>query len=119
LPVSTGLTALGLAVLIGWPGGLASLVGALIAGFGCGPVYPLLLAIVLRRRNTPAIFVVAGIGSAALPLATGALSSGVHSLGAGLCIPLAAAAMMCVLSLYRTADLRVAAANGPTESRPI
>ncbi len=111
LPASTGLAAVGLAILVGWPGGFASVVGALIAGFGSGPVYPLLLAIVLRRRNTPGIFVVAGVGSAALPLATGALSSGVHSLGAGLCVPLAAAAMMSVLSLYRTADLRVPAAN--------
>jgi fucose permease len=116
LPVSTGLAALGLAVLVGWPGGVASVVGALMAGFGCGPVYPLLLAIVLRRRNTPGIFVVAGVGSAALPLATGAISSGVHSLAAGLCVPLAAAAMMSVISLYRAADLRVAAAESVPHS---
>lgn len=116
LPVSTGLAALGLSILVGWGGGVASVVGALIAGFGCGPVYPLLLAMVLRRRNAPGIFVVAGVGSAALPLATGALSSGMHSLAGGLCVPMAAAAMMSVLSLYRTADLRLPAADSVSHS---
>jgi hypothetical protein len=33
-----------------------------------------------------------------LPLATGALSGWLHSLSAGLCVPLAAASMMTVLS---------------------
>ncbi len=110
LPVSTGLAAAGLAVLIGWPGGVASVVGAFVTGFGAGPVYPLLLAIVLRRIDTPAVFVVAGLGSAALPLATGAVSSGVHSLAAGLCVPLAAATMMTVLGVYRAKDFRTTAA---------
>lgn len=115
VPVSTALASAGLFLLIARPGGVGSVVAALMVGFGVGPVYPLLLSIVLRRSESPAVFVIPGIGSAALPLATGALSSSVHSLGAGLCVPLAAAAMMTVLSLYRGGDLRVPAANA---SRP-
>lgn len=111
LPLSTGLAALGLAILVAWVSGAASVVAALLVGLGAGPVYPLLLALVLRRRETPGVFVLAGIGSAALPLATGAFSGWAHSLAAGLCVPLAAATMMTVLSLYRRADLRVDAAS--------
>jgi fucose permease len=106
LAVSAGLAAIGLAVLVTWPGGLASVAAAFMVGFGAGPVYPLLLSIVLRQRETPGIFVLAGVGSAAFPLATGALSASVHSLAAGLTVPLAGAAMMTVLSLYRAADLK-------------
>ncbi len=101
LPVSAGLASVGLAILIAWPGAAASVVAALMVGLGVGPVYPLLLAIVLRRRETRGVFVLAGVGSSALPLATGALSGWVHSLSAGLCVPLAAASMMTVLSTSR------------------
>jgi hypothetical protein len=43
------------------------------------------------------VFVVAGLGSAGLPLATGAVSAGMHSLRWGLGVPLATAAAMVVL----------------------
>lgn len=98
LPTSAGLAAAGLAILVMWPGAAASVVAALMVGLGIGPVYPLLLAIVLRQRESRGVFVVAGVGASALPLATGALSGWLHSLSAGLCVPLAAASMMTVLS---------------------
>jgi fucose permease len=92
-----------LAILVAWPGAAASVVAALMVGFGAGPVYPLLLSIVLRQRETRGVFVLAGVGASALPLATGALSAWLHSLSAGLCVPLAAASMMTVLSTSRIA----------------
>jgi fucose permease len=102
LVMSTVLMVAGLAVLVACPafgpGGVSAVVAALAVGFGAGPVYPLLLAIVLRKRETRGIFVLAGCGAAALPLMTGAVSGWVHSLAAGLGAPLAAAAVMMVLS---------------------
>jgi fucose permease len=104
LPVSAGLAAAGLAILVAWPSAAASVVAALVIGLGAGPIYPLLLSIVLRQRESRGIFVLAGAGASALPLATGALSGWMHSLSAGLCVPLAAASMMTVLSLRVKAD---------------
>lgn len=112
LPMSAGLASVGLAILIAWPGAAASVVAALMVGLGAGPIYPLLLAIVLRQRETRGIFVLAGIGSSALPLATGALSGWMHSLSAGLCVPLAAASMMAVLSTSRKISSSTAESEG-------
>jgi fucose permease len=112
LPLSVGLAAVGLAILVAWPGATANVIAALMVGLGAGPVYPLLLSMVLRRSESPGIFVIAGAGASALPLATGALSGWTHSLSAGLCVPLAAASMMTVLSSSRMALPR----NDPGES---
>jgi fucose permease len=96
----------GFAVLVACPafgpGGVSSVVAALAVGFGAGPVYPLLLAMVLRKRETRGIFVLAGCGAAALPLMTGAVSGWAHSLAAGLGVPLAAAVVMMGLGWGRT-----------------
>jgi fucose permease len=112
LPASAGLAAAGLGILVAWPGAAASVVAALMVGLGAGPVYPLLLSIVLRQRETRGVFVLAGVGSSALPLATGALSGWTHSLSAGLCVPLAAASMMTVLSTSRMVNPRSASSQG-------
>jgi MFS transporter, FHS family, glucose/mannose:H+ symporter len=104
LVTSTALMAVGLGVLVAWPGGMISVAAAFAVGFGAGPVYPLLLAVVLRRRETRGVFVLAGMGAAALPLVTGAVSGWTHSLAAGLCVPLAAAAAMGVLAWTVRAD---------------
>jgi fucose permease len=111
LPMGAGLAAIGLAILVAWPGAVASLFAALMVGLGIGPIYPLLLAIVLRKRETRGVFVIAGAGASALPLATGALSGWTHSLSAGLCVPLAVAAMMTVLST----SLKISPTTRPTE----
>lgn len=109
LPTSAGLAAAGLAILVAWPGAAASVAAALMVGLGAGPVYPLLLSIVLRQRESRGVFVLAGVGASALPLATGALSGWTHSLSAGLCVPLATASMMTVLSTSRMINPRMAA----------
>lgn len=110
LALSAGLAAAGLTILVAWPGPAISVFAAFMVGFGAGPIYPLLLAIVLRHRETTGVFVLAGCGASALPLLTGALSGWVHSLSAGLCVPLAAASMMTILGLTVSGDPLLAAA---------
>jgi fucose permease len=100
---SSALIAAGLLALIVRPPGACGVMAAFVAGFGTGPVYPLALAMVLRRRETVGVFVLAGVGSAVLPLATGTVSGHMHSLAAGLCVPLGAAVVMCVLG-WRAGD---------------
>lgn len=116
LALSAGLAAAGLTILVAWPGPGISVFAAFIAGFGAGPIYPLLLAIVLRHSETRGVFVLAGCGASALPLLTGAVSGWLHSLSAGLCVPLAAAAMMTILCL--TVHSEPAAVAAPERSRP-
>jgi fucose permease len=94
---SITMVAAALAVLVAWPAGLATLIAAGALGFGTGPLYPLLVAAVLRHREQSAIFVLAGIGASTLPLLTGAVAGWTHSLRAGLGVPLAAAVVMIVL----------------------
>ena len=113
LTASATLMAAGLFVLIGGHAGITSVVAAFAVGFGTGPMYPLALTLALRRTESVGIFVLAGAGSAMLPLATGALSGWVHSLAAGLCIPLAAASIMAVLSLRVPKDLQAARQGVP------
>ena len=112
LSMSAGLAAVGLAILVAWPGAAASVAAALMVGLGAGPVYPLLLSIVLRERESRGVFALAGVGSSALPLATGALSGWAHSLSAGLCVPLAAASMMTILSLSLKTDPKAEPGEG-------
>ena len=104
LPATIGLMAAGLAVLVAWPGGIGSIGAAFAVGFGAGPVYPLLIAMILRRSEARGLFVVAGAGASALPLLTGAVSGWMHSLSAGLGVPLAAAGVMTVLALRLSAE---------------
>jgi FHS family glucose/mannose:H+ symporter-like MFS transporter len=94
---SIAMVAAALAVLVAWPAGVGTLIAAGALGFGTGPLYPLLVAAVLRHREQSAIFVLAGIGASTLPLLTGAVAGWTHSLRAGLGVPLCAAAVMLVL----------------------
>ncbi len=72
---------------------------AAILGFGLGPLYPLLLALVLPKFRGTRVFFFAGVGSAVLPWMTGVLSTSAGSLRAGLAIPCAA---ICLLLLLLT-----------------
>jgi len=94
---SIALVTAALAVLVAAPAGAATLLAAAALGFGTGPLYPLLVAAVLRHREQSAIFVLAGIGASTLPLLTGAVAGWTHSLRAGLVVPLAAAVTMVAL----------------------
>jgi fucose permease len=101
---SIALVTAALAVLVAWPAGIATLIAAAALGFGTGPLYPLLVAAVLRQREQSMVFVLAGIGASTLPLLTGAVAGAAHSLRAGLGVPLAAAAAMVVLWFMRQED---------------
>jgi fucose permease len=77
--------------------------GALLAGLGVGPLYPLILGLVLDRgeaRNL--VFLAGGIGSSTLPLLTGIVSDRTGSLTIGLTLPLAASIAMALLALDAT-----------------
>lgn len=107
------LISAGLVVLIAGPAGITSVVAAFAVGFGTGPMYPLALAIALRRCESLGFFVLAGCGAAILPLLTGTVSGWVHSLAAGLGVPLAAAAVMIVMGLSLPDDRLPAALKKP------
>ena len=67
-----------------------------LLGFGLGPLYPLMLARVLKVRVTSAIFVLAGLASSIMPWATGLLSQRSGSLRTGLLVPLLGAVLLTV-----------------------
>ena len=76
------------------------LAGALLLGLAIGPMYPLLLALALRRGEAGNIvFVLAGCGASLLPLLTGVVSDRTGSLRAGLGIPLAGSLLMATVAL--------------------
>ncbi|MBB5057333.1 fucose permease [Granulicella aggregans] len=82
---------------------LAVAAGALLAGLGVGPLYPLILGLVLDRgeaRNL--VFLAGGIGSSTLPLLTGIVSDRTGSLTIGLTIPLVASIAMALLAIDAT-----------------
>ena len=100
----------GLVLLVAAPVQAGILCGNALVGFGLGPVYPLALALGLRRREHPGIFWVAGVGSATLPWATGLASTASGSLRLGLGVPLAAAVVLLgssVVAGYGTGSRRV------------
>ncbi len=76
-------------LLLARDSGWTVLLAAISLGCGLGPVYPLLLAAVLRFTRTGDIFFLAGIGSACLPWLTGVTAAMQGSLRAGLLVPLA------------------------------
>lgn len=98
-----------LALLLAWPAGFVTLLAAGVLGLATGPVYPLLLAIVLRRKESSLAFTIAALGSSLLPLATGGVSTWAHSLRAGLGMPLLTALAMVLL---------VAASRRTLQGRP-
>lgn len=86
------LMASAILIIIASQHGAAVTAGALLAGFGIGPLYPLLLALVLGEgEGGNLVFVTAGIGAATLPLFTGLISQAAGSLRAGLSVPLCGA----------------------------
>jgi len=79
-------------VLLISSGGMLMFGGALLLGLAMGPMYPLLLALALRRGEAGnMVFVAAGCGASLLPLLTGLVSGWTGSLRAGLGVPLVGA----------------------------
>ncbi|HEV2620100.1 MAG TPA: MFS transporter [Acidobacteriaceae bacterium] len=91
------LAAAGSTVLVSVQRGRWVLGASVLAGFGVGPVFPLLLAAVLPRVRGNLIFVAAGAGSAVLPWITGVISWHAGSLRLGLLTPAVGALLMLAL----------------------
>ena len=90
------------AALLWAPHTAAFMPSALLAGFGLGPLYPRVLARVVGTYRPREIFIVAGIGAAAVPWLTGSASHAAGSLRAGLVVPCVAAMLLLVLmTLWR------------------
>jgi MFS transporter, FHS family, glucose/mannose:H+ symporter len=91
-------------------------VGALLAGLGCGPQYPIYVTWLAARFKNDAnwlgalFFGSAGIGSSLIPWLVGVVASETHSLRVGFMLPLAAALMMIPFVLR--------ACPGATKARP-
>ncbi len=68
-----------------------------LIGFGLGPLYPVLLAVVVTRHQGNRVFFSAGMGSAALPWLTGAVSGAAGSLRTGLLVPCVAGCALLLL----------------------
>ena len=73
--------------------GLVVLV-ALLCGCGVGPLYPLVLERALALLRGRAVFAIAGLGAALVPLLTGLLSGWAGSLRIGLLLPLSILLLM-------------------------
>lgn len=81
------------------------LLGAVMIGWGVGPLYPVALALLLDESEAGNLgFVFAGIGGATLPLMTGFVSDYVHSIRAGLASLLIPGCALIVLAFIRAAQ---------------
>jgi fucose permease len=80
-------------------------IGALLAGFGCGPQYPIYVTWLAARFKDDAtwlaalFFGAAGLGSSIIPWLVGVVASQTHSLRFGFVLPLASALLMIPLTL--------------------
>ena len=84
---------------------LALHVGALLAGLGCGPQYPIYVTWLAARFKDDAnwlaalFFGAAGIGSSLIPWLVGVVASQTHSLHFGFMLPLGSALLMIPFAL--------------------
>ena len=103
------LTVVGIGLLMLSQHPLLTVTAALITGFGIGPLYPLLLALLLNHNEAGNLgFVAGGIGASLIPMLTGAVAGWTHSLRTGLSVLLAGAVWMVIAStrLAKSQDLR-------------
>jgi len=79
--------------------------GALLAGFGCGPQYPIYVTWLAARFKEDATWLAAlffgsaGIGSSLIPWLVGVVASQTHSLRFGFMLPLISALLMIPFAL--------------------
>jgi FHS family glucose/mannose:H+ symporter-like MFS transporter len=105
LVAHTAMVAVATVVLLATPHTAAFLPSALLAGFGLGPRYPRVQAMVVGTYKPRPVFIIAGLGAAALPWLTGTLSHATGSLRAGLVLPcIAAACLLALMLLSQTAS---------------
>ncbi len=108
------LTAVSAALLCAARAPLVLAGAAAFAGFGLGPLFPTLLALVLPRYRGTRVFLLGGLGSAVFPWLTGWLSAHTGSLRLGLLAPVGAAGVLLIL-LWPT--LRILRRPLPVERR--
>lgn len=106
------ITALATATLLAAPQTPAFLPSALLAGFGLGPLYPRVQAMVIAAYKPRPVFITAGLSAAALPWLTGTLSHATGSLRAGLLLPAVAAATLLALMILSQPIRRRRPASG-------
>lgn len=104
--LSIVVAAAGILALLAAHGPVLLLAGAIGAGLGLAPLFPLTISLFLSQagetRNAGWVFAVAGFGGAVLPWLTGIVSTRAGSLRAGLLVTLAADAGMLLLALGMT-----------------
>ena len=114
LQLAPALIFSGISVLVASHGGGPMLLGALLVGLGVGPLYPLMLSLLLAHgevRN--AGFILGGVGAALLPLLMGLVSAWSGSIRFGLGVLLLASMAMGAINVallrdpvIRTGDAR-------------
>lgn len=93
--------------------------GALLAGLGLAPIFPLTVSIVAQRtaasgsRTTGWVFAFGGLGGAVLPWLTGRLSGDAGALARGFWVPLVGLALLAALFAFQ----RRHGADPPDEGR--
>ena len=110
---SLGLVVASAILLVVSGGGGVVLMAAFGVGFGLGPVYPLLVAEALTYGESGALFLIAGLGSSALPWLTGALSERRLSLREGLLVPATGALLMLALGIVQQSRHRLSNEKTP------
>jgi FHS family glucose/mannose:H+ symporter-like MFS transporter len=100
LHLHPALMVAGIVLLIVSHSAALSVVAAFLTGVGVGPMYPLVLALLLNHNEAGnAGFVAGGVGASILPMITGAISGWTHSLRTGLSVLLAASVVILVLGV--------------------
>lgn len=100
---------LALALLVGAPFQGLLPTSAFLAGFGLGPLYPLVLSWALPRYRSSAVFILAGTAASVLPWLTGVISTSFRSLRAGLLAP--CATVLVLLAAAASMRREIAASN--------
>jgi len=109
LRVHPVLIVLGIALLMISRHPLLSVAAAFITGLGVGPLYPLVLALLLNHSEAGnAGFLAGGIGASVVPMITGAVSGWTHSLRTGLGVLLIGAILILIAGtrLTKTGNFR-------------
>jgi FHS family glucose/mannose:H+ symporter-like MFS transporter len=100
LHLHPALMVAGIVLLIVSHSAAVSVLAAFLAGVGVGPMYPLVLALLLNHNEAGnAGFLAGGVGASTLPMITGAVSGWTHSLRTGLSVLLAASVLILVLGV--------------------
>jgi FHS family glucose/mannose:H+ symporter-like MFS transporter len=88
--VHLGSITVAVGLMVGAPTEVPLAFSAFLAGFGLGPLYPLVLSWALPYFRSSGVFMLAGVGASVLPWLTGVVSTAAGTLRYGLLVPCAA-----------------------------